>query len=224
MFIVAVSFGVLIFLLSILFAHVIFIVYKPIFDLVEWSKNAVNEKGEFSKLKVNHSISEEMAYIYKILNSIISQLNSSNLTLIETEKNIAVSDTMKMVAHDLRRPFSLLVAMLDTLSIKKSSPTLDDFIEESREDILKTLDQVNGMIQEILDDSLQEKLSLTEVSIYTLLENSLKETFSSNKIIIEYDIRKPFILYVDEVKIQRVISNIISNAVEAVFWSGKITN
>lgn len=146
---------------------------------------------------------------------------------LENERLAAVARTTTMLAHDVRRPFSILKIGLDRLMATGDNPaTVRSLAQKIRDHVGKAFDQVNGLITDLMEISgEQTNLQQGTVEVQSLTANVLLQLFShddSSRINFSYDFKHSGSLHVDEFKCQRVFTNIMDNARQAMQGTGEI--
>ena len=132
-----------------------------------------------------------------------------------SEKQSAVTKTTQMLAHDVKKPFSMLLSILDLLQ------GCDD-PEEIRKLSIKSVD---NMIEEILEVGQQDKIVPKPCSLGSILKASLDEVSHAHQhpdVALTYQFNHRHLVDVDSLKIQRVFSNIVGNALQAMDNHGSI--
>lgn len=142
------------------------------------------------------------------------------------EKNRAIAISAQMLAHDVRKPFTLVSALIEMVSTAKKTDQVKKLLKESIPDILGSLSSVNGMIQDVMEigennsELMTSKESLTELVHETL--STIFRFHPKSKIDIEFTKKHQQKLLVNRLKVGRVFANIIANAVEHMKEEGKI--
>ena len=144
----------------------------------------------------------------------------------ELAKEKAVATMTQMLAHDVRKPFSLLrmgLAMLNKAKnpddIKRVLGTLTPLIDNA-------VSSVDGLIADVLEvGSTSTQLMQEVASPESLFESSLSDIFRvypHADISVRYDLKHTHMTYVHAQKVRRVLSNIIDNAVQAMNYQGQL--
>jgi len=144
----------------------------------------------------------------------------------ELAKEKAVATMTQMLAHDVRKPFSLLrmgLAMLNNAKnpddIKRVLGTLTPLIDNA-------VSSVDGLIADVLEvGSTSTQLMQEVASPESLFESSLSDIFRvypHADISVRYDLKHTHMTYVHAQKVRRVLSNIIDNAVQAMNYQGQL--
>ena len=145
----------------------------------------------------------------------------------ELQRRNAVAEgirrTSLVLAHDVRKPFTLLESLLVMLSGKwrSSSATLsNDDLQRYLGEIRNAVGSVNDLVRDTLDMGTEIKnIVMTEESPTKLIMEGLSLAFREpcqSKIDLRYVIETSKLAQVDREKIKRVIVNIVANAADAV--------
>lgn len=178
------------------------------------------------EIDLPENISEEIKDLYIIMNSSISRLKELQIQAVEAEKNAAILMTTQMLAHDIRKPFSIIQLTIKLLSKAKSSSEIDNILKKVVPEIERSISKVNGMLIDIMDiNSSLEKLNLEPTNPEFLIEQVITETFRvCNKTDIKffYKFYHTHMIQAHALKLERVFSNILSNAIQAMNCQGNI--
>ena len=142
----------------------------------------------------------------------------------ELKVSEAIGKTTQMLAHDVRRPFSMLEAVVNLM--ENAPPGEAQAIARKYAPEVKgAVTKVNGMLEDILNVNGHLNISSENLDLETLVSESLKEVFSFSQgpeINFEYDFTHTHQIQVDRSKTLRVFINIISNAKQAMEGQGTI--
>ena len=145
------------------------------------------------------------------------------LSLNEGEKNRAVAQTTQMLAHDVRKPFTMLQGVLSMVGRADSLDEAQKICRESLPEIERGISSVNGMIQDVMEVGSNGHLSKEEVNPETLIENTVRDSLrylESSEINLSYDFEHNHKLNIDILKTSRVFANIIGNGAQAMNYMG----
>ena len=139
----------------------------------------------------------------------------------------AIARMTQMLAHDIRKPFSMLKIGLNRLENVGDNPTeLRELTRNIRLHVGQSLESVNSMLTDVLETTGRDITpTLGTVPFEKILRDALTQGFgydSVNQINFTYDIGRNYQLNVDEFKIQRVLVNILENAKQAMNGDGII--
>ena len=174
-----------------------------------------------------HNISPYM-YLFASILLLGFYLQFLQQLFAESRNNLklaAVARTTKMLAHDVRKPFSMLQAILQLLGYKSQGVSRDDFIQKSIVEIKRAVNSVNGMLADVMNIGEEMNLKTKSISVQEIVHEALVENFAFNNraaVSLHYQINCRHLLLVDPLKVNRVFSNIISNALDAMKEKGQI--
>lgn len=195
--------------------------FVPIITLSENLKKISSSKEEYNKF-VNYT---ELDLIYKNFNKVYVELELAQEQLKQMEMMRAISSTIQMLAHDLRHPFSHIKNSLQAMLTLTSYEKMREYIKDTGRAIEKDILRVENMLTDLLQFRTEGKPNLAQVSFYKIIYGVIKNCFevqSKIDVLLYYDFKHRFKVYVDPQKIERVLSNIIINAIEAMSGNGKI--
>jgi signal transduction histidine kinase len=145
--------------------------------------------------------------------------------IFKSSQLAAAGNIAHVIAHDVRKPFSRLRFFMDEIKnfihIKDVHASVKDF-EPS---FVTSIEYIEHILSEVMDAGIT-KLNISQgVGLEKILVKSFQNLSSISgecEINIEYNLASNLILLVDELRVTRIIVNIISNAFEAMGYNGKI--
>jgi PAS domain S-box-containing protein len=147
--------------------------------------------------------------------------------LKDSERLAAIGATAGMVGHDIRNPLQAIVS--DVYLLKSELDSMPEgeerkIVEESLDGIEKNIDYINKIIADLQDFArpLNPKAEETDLKLVIndlLKKNSLPENVKV-KVKVEGAARK---VAVDSTFINRILSNLVTNAVQAMPKGGEVT-
>jgi len=173
---------------------------------------------ELDKMRINlKKIFESLKYESKIIS-----MNSQNLIKHLDETYQGTSRFLLMLSHDIKTPITLIKGYSKALSMEMVDP---DKTKEYIERIQYRSEQIENIVTDILDNTYEAndiKVNLKEIKISDYINMILynSENYVSNQnhqFIRKIDYKSLDIertIAIDLTKIQRVINNILSNAVK----------
>jgi signal transduction histidine kinase/ABC-type amino acid transport substrate-binding protein len=130
------------------------------------------------------------------------------------DKMQSLGNLISSIAHEIRNPLTSIRAYVELIPKKFDNPK---FREMVCKDIPTEIDRLNSLINDLLEYSrpqkpFREKTDLSEVvnKVILLLKNKLQ----TENIIIENNIIKNTVLFIDKNQLRQVLINIVLNAVE----------
>ncbi len=169
-----------------------------------------------SNVGFNYKVFGDLILFFAVAAETFFLLRKEQDQLREQEKDVAIGRTAAILAHDVRRPLEQMRMVLDRISSGKSTP---EFLEAARRDVEFSLTSVNTQVNDIINFSSVRTIDLVPVSFYRLLSASLKQVMTINqnvKVNLKYDLNGHVKVSGDESLLAGVMTNLISNAVEAI--------
>ena len=131
----------------------------------------------------------------------------------------AIAQMTQMVAHDVRKPFSMLRMVLKMLSNAKDPDSLKKIMSRVVPEVDRAMSSVDGMLADVMEvGATSVKLIQDPTSPESLIESALGEIiriYPAASISFTYDLRHSHMVNVHVQKIGRVFSNIVGNAFQA---------
>ena len=143
----------------------------------------------------------------------------------EVHTNHAIALTSKMLAHDLRRPFTMIEGMLRLLETSKNPGQLQSVAKRYLPDVRRSMKKINLIMSDINLMGNQVTLKYESANPETLIEVSLTAVFSEFRnadVTLEYQLNHTRQVLADGIKSLRVFENIFSNFVQAMRGKGHI--
>jgi len=174
--------------------------------------------------------SQALSRDFPAINSTWSELKGKITRLSDEKtgqaKNAAVARMTQMLAHDVRKPFSILRMGLGMLGNAKDPASVKKVLSRLIPEIDKAVSSVDGLIADVMEvGSSSTELIQEPVAPEALIETALGEIFRvypKAAIAISYDLRHNHPANVHVQKVGRVLSNIVGNAVQAMGYKGEI--
>ncbi len=174
--------------------------------LLSTYENAIQKNGELAEAN------QQLVTMHR-------EIAKKNLELqkLNEEKN----KFLRMAAHDLRNPIGVILSysmiILDEAASKLSEDEVD-FVETIKRSSEFVLTLLNELLDIAVIESGQVNLNLSQVDIVSLIENNinLHRVQAANKnITIEFKPEtKACELNIDNIKIEQVLNNLVSNAIK----------
>jgi PAS domain S-box-containing protein len=137
--------------------------------------------------------------------------------ILDNEKMVTMAQVSSMITHDLKGPLQIINNSLHLINLKPNEQ--DRYLEFIR----VAVKQANELLDEFSMQSKKTPLNLEYVDLEDIIENSLLQVKTSEKIDFETIINTNNKVRVDRSKMLRVISNLLKNAIEAMPNGGKIS-
>ncbi|MBF0440572.1 MAG: hybrid sensor histidine kinase/response regulator [Oligoflexales bacterium] len=168
---------------------------------------------------------EEIDSVINKYNIVAKKANQLIEEVIEKSRLAAISRTTQMLAHDVRKPFSIIKLGLDQLCEAKDMMSIRNILKIFIPEIDKSLRSVQGMINDIMEVGRAAAPKMENVAIESILESTLSDlcrVYENTDIQINYEFAHKHMLNVDSLKMSRVFANIIGNAFQAMNYSGSL--
>jgi signal transduction histidine kinase len=153
-----------------------------------------------------------------------SELRSTQLQLIQSEKLDSVGRLAAGVAHEVKNPLMLILTGVKILS--KRFAGADESTRLLLEDMADAVGRADRIIGGLLSFSRDRALDLAEVDLNGVVERSLvlvKHELDKARIAVVKELDPaPIPVELDEFKIQQVLVNVLTNAVHAMEQDGEI--
>ncbi|MCX6117198.1 MAG: hybrid sensor histidine kinase/response regulator [Proteobacteria bacterium] len=197
-------------------------------ELANFNDSTENFEEKLKKLDLSQAktTSREIAILKETLIKFqqIILTNLSQISQLRTSEAIAL--TTQMIAHDVRRPFTMVQAISSLLSQSTTPEETKDIIERMLPELNRTINSVNRLLQDIMEVGSKAALQWESTSIPDTVNDSLVMTFDNNKhhaINIFFEFKHRHQIQADRQKLQRVFVNIFNNANQAMKGIGTLT-
>ncbi len=164
----------------------------------------------------------EIKVLSQAIDSYINSISVIQAQLIDSSKMAAIGQISQMIAHDIRKPFSMLKITLDMFEHFTSNPSL---LKRSKDNIDKAIASVEVMISDIINFSQNIELDTKPSNLVSTINLSIRQTtqnYQNSKIEFNYSLMHTKQPLIDEKRILRAFENIISNAIEAITQMGEV--
>ena len=197
------------------------IVFRPILSL----KQAIGDEAEKHAIALSSRRNgDELRQIEDSFKELATAWVDARREVIRIEKLAAVAGMTQMLAHDVRKPFSILKMGLTMLGNAKDPAGVKRVLSRLVPEIDKAVSSVDGLISDVMEvGSTSSQLIQEPASPEAIIEATLDETFRiypKSKIAIAYDLGHRDMVNVHVQKVRRVFSNIVGNAVQAMKCEG----
>jgi signal transduction histidine kinase/DNA-binding response OmpR family regulator len=194
-------------------------------DLTSVTQKLSSPNNLDTPLVVTESLSLEVAALLEALNDkIVEQLRNQKV-MQAAARDSAIARTTQALAHDVRKPFTMFKMIIDAVQGENDPEEAKLLLKESLPEVQQAMASVNGMISDVLEIGSDSKLVTEFANPESLVEATLNEIFRvypNSEISIAYDFQHTFKVQLDTLKMGRVFSNIVGNAVQAVGKKGKL--
>lgn len=140
---------------------------------------------------------------------------------MKTKAAEAIALTTQHLAHDIRKPFTLIRTVLQSFDMFKNNQSR---LNSAKNDVDKAISSVESMIHDIMDFSREVKVQTKPTFIGGIFAATIRhslQAYPGADINLSYKFNSSKKLLIDEDRFSRVFQNIIGNAVEAITVIGK---
>jgi signal transduction histidine kinase/CheY-like chemotaxis protein len=185
-------------------------------------------KTEAEKIALTFDTSKENDELQNIriwFKELTTSWVEAQMKLVESKRDSALAQMTQMLAHDVRKPFSMLKTGLNLLQASSAEPNkFKNNLAFLVSEVDRATRSVDGMLTDVMEiGSTSTELIQEPAAPEALFESTLGEIFRvypKSKIPIAYDLQHSSMVNVHLKKVSRIFSNIVGNAVQAINESG----
>jgi len=174
--------------------------------------------------RVGTTADDEIGQLSRAFDHMTENLKKTEERLLKSERLAVIGETAAMVGHDLRNPLQGIMGSIYILK-KRLGPTMDNKAREAIDLIERDVEHSNRIISDLLDYSREIKLEPGETTPGSLIKNALTHIgreIPSNIRLLDLAKDEPEMI-ADSAKMQRVIVNLVNNAIDAMPQGGTLT-
>jgi signal transduction histidine kinase len=197
------------------------LIENPVRDILSSIRGVSNEQ----KPEIEDAHFQEIYSIKSGIFDLIQRNKALEDERVLLERDRAVASMTQMVAHDVRKPFSMLQASLQMIQQCKNHSELKVITQEFIPEINRAMSSVNGLLQDVMEVSSKAEAHLEQVRPESLIETTLVDLFSmqdESLVALEYSLKHGKTIKADAQKLMRVFLNICGNAVQAMNNKGTL--
>lgn len=146
-------------------------------------------------------------------------LQNNTEQLIQAHRLNAIGELSTRIAHDLRNPLMIIKTSIEMMQVRKICGNADEFGYFSKID--KAIMRMTHQIEEVLDFVKPKPLSIQTCSVADIIKSSVSKTVKSENLVI-IPPQNDCLIECDAEKIEIVFLNLITNAIQAMNYDGKI--
>jgi signal transduction histidine kinase len=162
------------------------------------------------------------AVFYLINKKIIEPIALQNELFL---KSNAIARTTQSLAHDIRRPFSMLKLAFEAFSSAKDSADAHSQVQLILPEVNRAIVNVEGMLQDVMQIGSTAKPYQEEASVEDLVNAVMGDVFRifpDKEFSVDYQFAHNTTLFVDTIRVTRLLTNILVNAIQAMNSHGRI--
>jgi signal transduction histidine kinase/ActR/RegA family two-component response regulator len=147
-----------------------------------------------------------------------------NTSLLAEQR--AIARTTQSLAHDIRRPFSMLKMAFDAFESAITPEEAQENVREVLPEVDRAMASVEGMLQDIIhirggDSKANQEEAFVESIVSTVMGDVFR-IFPDADFNVDYCFGHKSSIFVDTIRVSRVLTNILVNAVQAIKGKGEI--
>lgn len=197
-------------------------IIRPIVNIEEATRRVA--EGDFSYRILSRS-KDDLFHLAESFNRMVTELEKSRRTLVQTEKVTAWQEIAQQLAHEIKNPLTPIKLSAERL-LKKYQEDREQFervLQSSVETILKETNSLDKLLKEFKDFSRLPTPVLRPVPLKQILEEAIQGYKFSPHVRITVDpIPESFTLLADADQIRQMFTNLITNSLEAMPKGGEI--
>ena len=191
---------------------------KPLskLDLSPFARSSVHEVAE-------------LALIFERMQSALNTNLTQRADLESRNREIArlraVAQTTQMLAHDVRKPFSMLRSVLLVLRAAPDLAKVKDIVEKAQLQLTRSLAQVDAMLSDIMEASGDQSLRIEPLCLTALLEDTLRDVILAHRppaIRAKLELNHSQLVKASANRLTRAITNVLANALDAMNGAGEL--
>ena len=155
----------------------------------------------------------------------LKEITEQALRSRELEREAAIARTTQMLAHDVRKPFSMLKMALEMISGAESPDEIKELSQSVLPEVQRAMGSVNGLIQDVMEigtNSVPVGEDAKPQDLIALTLKDLLQIYPNSSVSFEYLFAHRNLVSVDVGKVVRVFSNIVGNAMQAIHFTGHV--
>lgn len=198
---------------SLIFAFIISKILAPLRELQKnIAKIDIERPETFAENHLLDSGSSEIEDLAKSFNYLMDRIYRD----YRRQKDFSAN-----VAHELRTPVAVMKAQVDVFRRKNTDPATEAFIDKMD----KNLSKLKNLIDSVLMFSKKEQINVTDVKADELIEEivfDLEEKIGKKDLKVNINVDPDLIIKTDDALLQRLLYNIIENAIKYNVAGGSI--
>jgi two-component system nitrogen regulation sensor histidine kinase NtrY len=169
---------------------------------------------------------DEIAGLFEAFNGMTEDLSDLRERLMRTERVAAWQEVARKVAHEIKNPLSPIQLSIETLQkvYERHHPEFETIFRESTQTILEEVEKIRRIVQEFSEFARMPEPEFQEVDLREAFEKVLRllaPRMGEVKVEKQFEELSPVRADLDQ--IERLLTNLVLNAVEAMKGIGRLT-
>ena len=163
--------------------------------------------------------------LYTASSKFRTRAESYRKDLVDMTRQAAIGEMVQLLAHDVRKPFSLLRIGLDLMGKASTYDEMVGVMQKLSPQVSQSLSAVTGMLADIMNVNSTPKLSVQPVSVVEIVLPILKDLKTRHHLMdvtFSFELRHRHLLAIDVERMTRVFTNILENAIQSMGSRGNI--
>jgi two-component system, NtrC family, nitrogen regulation sensor histidine kinase NtrY len=198
-------------------------IIQPIAHLEEAIRRVI--QGDYSYRILPHS-KNDLANLVNSFNFMVSELELSRTNLVHTEKVTAWQEIAQRMAHEIKNPLTpiKLSAQRILKKFKLNPNSMDTILEPAVDAIINEVENLTQLLSQFKDFAKMPSPIKEDIQLKNLVTDvSQLYSESYSHILLDFDNLEEIELKGDKSQLQRVFTNLISNAFESINGEGTVT-
>jgi len=197
---------------------------RPLKELKELSTTSRRVAGGDHNARAPVTTGGEVGQLAEAFNNMLDILQTTQDQLVQSEKLASLGQLAAGVAHELNNPLSTILLFSDIL-LNESNPS--DQHRADLETVVQETQRCKTIVSSLLDFARQHQIEVQELDLNALIQTIIniekkREDYASIEIIKELNPDLPKI-QADPAQLQAVLTNLMSNSLEAMPQGGKLS-
>jgi two-component system NtrC family sensor kinase len=199
-------------------------IVRPLNRFVEYTRRIA--RGDFSPIQPAKRYKDEFSRLAISINWMLDQLEKNQELYIQSKKLASLGILIAGVAHEVGNPLNNI-----SMTAQAYMELYDHLSKEDKigymEKVLQETERIRGIVQDLLDFSKPKKADFREAEVNNVVRKTLKLVHnmlhvSAIETNLELQEGLPHV-FIDENKIQEVLINLITNAIQAMSPGGELS-
>jgi two-component system, NtrC family, nitrogen regulation sensor histidine kinase NtrY len=198
---------------------------RPISALVRSAR--LIGRGEFAGAEIPVRSLDELGLLAETMNKMAKDLRDYSERLAMNERNAAWREIARRIAHEIKNPLSPIQLSIENLkaAFDADRPSFDGMFDECSATMLEEVDKLRRLANEFSEFAQMPEPHFETVDLDEMISNLAKFYAASapRGVAVGYDGGGPLLVRADHDQINRVFTNLIKNAVEAMPGGGSLS-
>ena len=163
---------------------------------------------------------DEIGKLVTAYNQMVDELEESARMLADSERESAWKDVARQVAHEIKNPLTPMKLSVQFLqkSWKENLPDWEERLQRFTDTLIQQIDTLENIASEFSEFAIMPNAQKSEMDLANVIQHSIQLFRSNTKVKLSFDHpqNETFIILADEKQLNRVFTNLIKNAIQAI--------